>query len=141
MIGMRYNNVQLPTIHDMHDPGKSCINPALFSKDGFEYAAPVGTFGPQNKFGLYDITGNVWEWVADAWIVNFQRLVDLHGPVLQSPQVEFENKLDGPEVERVKKGGSYMCHESYCLRYRTSSRSSNTADSSAQNLGFRCATS
>ena len=59
--------------------------------------------------------GNVWEWVEDEW--NDARL--------------------GPN-EKVKKGGSYMCHKSYCFRYRNAARSHNSADSAASNLGFRC---
>jgi len=106
-------------------------------EDGFEWSSPVDAFGPQNDYGVYNIVGNVWEWVADAWIANHARL-DLSKPLID-PLIEIQGKIDQPDTERVKRGGSYMCHKSYCLRYRTASRSSNTADSSAQNLGFRCA--
>ena len=107
--------------------------------DGFPFACPVNEFGPQNDFGLYNIIGNAWEWVADAWTTR-HRTVAPDGSKLVDPQVEYSlDKMDDPTIERVKKGGSYMCHISYCYRYRTASRSSNTADSSAQNLGFRCA--
>jgi formylglycine-generating enzyme len=106
-------------------------------EDGYEYSCPVTAFGPQNSYGLFNIVGNAWEWVADAWITNFSKL-DLSKPLVD-PQIEIQGKMEKNDTERVKRGGSYMCHKSYCLRYRTASRSSNTADSSAQNLGFRCA--
>lgn len=106
-------------------------------EDGYVYMSPVDSFGAQNEVGLYNIQGNVWEWVADAWSVNHNRF---KGKVLENPQMELSyERLDDPTVERVKRGGSYMCHKSYCYRYRTVSRSHNSADSSAFNLGFRCA--
>lgn len=82
------------------------------AEDGYVSTAPVDAF-PQNNFGLYNMAGNVWEWTEDAWAVG----TDL----------------------KVKKGGSYLCHQSYCWRYRCAARSHNTQDSSAGNLGFRCA--
>ena len=104
--------------------------------DGFEYTAPVTSFGAQNKYGVYNMIGNVWEWVADAWNVRHTK-----SRVLTDPQFEIYGRKDDIFVDRVKKGGSYMCHISYCFRYRIAARSSNSADSSAQNLGFRCAKS
>uniref|UniRef100_A0A672SRM4 Sulfatase-modifying factor 1-like n=1 Tax=Sinocyclocheilus grahami TaxID=75366 RepID=A0A672SRM4_SINGR len=82
---------------------------------------------PANGFGLYDMVGNAWEWTADWWNVH-HTTEDKYNP-------------KGPETgtDRVKKGGSYMCHKSYCYRYRCAARSQNTPDSSASNLGFRCA--
>jgi len=107
-------------------------------EDGYLWSAPVDSFGAQNEFGLKNIIGNVWEWVADAWTTRHHiKMPD--GSILKDIQVEIEGKIDDPTVERVKKGGSYMCHISYCYRYRVDARSSNSADSSAQNLGFRCA--
>ncbi|CAG9771242.1 unnamed protein product [Ceutorhynchus assimilis] len=82
-------------------------------EDGFIFTCPVDKF-PPNKFGLYNMVGNVWEWVQDGW-------------------------QSDPENSKVKKGGSFLCHESYCWRYRCAARSFNTKDSSAGNLGFRCA--
>ncbi|KAK9709399.1 Sulfatase-modifying factor enzyme 1 [Popillia japonica] len=82
------------------------------AEDGYEATAPVSEF-PSNGFGLHNMAGNVWEWTADSW--------------------RNDTEL------RVKKGGSYLCHESYCWRYRCAARSHNTKDSSASNLGFRCA--
>src|SRR5215213_6138486 len=81
--------------------------------DGFAGTAPVDAFRP-NGYGLYNATGNVWEWTADRF-----------GP--------------GRPGQRVTRGGSYLCHDSYCWRYRCAARSGNTPDSSAGNIGFRMA--
>ncbi|XP_076271082.1 formylglycine-generating enzyme-like isoform X1 [Rhynchophorus ferrugineus] len=83
------------------------------AEDGYLFTSPVDAF-PPNKFGLFNMAGNVWEWVQDDW-------------------------FNDPENSKVKKGGSFLCHESYCWRYRCAARSSNTKDSTASNLGFRCA--
>ncbi|MEU4278910.1 formylglycine-generating enzyme family protein [Streptomyces tanashiensis] len=73
---------------------------------------PVTAYRP-NGFGLYNTSGNVWEWCADPW--------------------------DRDGRERVIRGGSYLCHASYCNRYRVAARSHNTPDSSTGHGGFRCA--
>ncbi|XP_055903692.1 formylglycine-generating enzyme [Eupeodes corollae] len=85
-------------------------------EDGYAGTCPVTSFR-QNIFDMHNIVGNVWEWTSDLW---------------------DENDRSQPP-NRVKKGGSYLCHESYCYRYRCAARSQNTEDSSAGNLGFRCA--
>ena len=85
-------------------------------KDGYAGTAPVRAF-PPNGFGLHNTTGNVWEWTADPWSVNGQVSA----------------------AERVLRGGSYLCHASYCWRYRTSARMASTPDSPTGNVGFRCA--
>lgn len=90
--------------------------------DGFEYTCPVDRFR-QNDFDLYNIVGNVWEWTETLWN--------------KKPKSSVVNRNERPE--RVKKGGSYLCHIDYCYRYRCAARSQNTEDSSAGNLGFRCA--
>ena len=82
-------------------------------EDGYVGTAPVDAF-PANGYGLHNATGNVWEWCADRF-----------GPTRPG--------------ERNMRGGSYLCHESYCWRYRCAARSANTPDSSAGNIGFRMA--
>ncbi|XP_062825803.1 formylglycine-generating enzyme isoform X4 [Anolis carolinensis] len=95
-------------------------------EDGYKGTAPVTAF-PPNSYGLYNIVGNAWEWTSDWWSISHS------ADTAQNPK----GPLTG--TDRVKKGGSYMCHKSYCYRYRCAARSQNTPDSSASNLGFRCA--
>ena len=94
--------------------------------DGYTSTAPVDSF-PPNGYGLYNTTGNVWEWCADWWSPTWHLSAAPHNPV-------------GPPTgtARVMRGGSYLCHASYCNRYRVAARSSNTPDSSTTNTGFRC---
>ncbi len=95
--------------------------------DGYLGTAPVTAF-PPNGYGLYNMTGNVWEWCSDWFSADYH----LKGP-RRSPK--------GPPfgTAKVMRGGSYLCHASYCFRYRVAARSSNTPDSATGNLGFRCA--
>jgi len=97
------------------------------AEDGYSAPAPVDAF-PANGFGLYSITGNTWEWCADWFSPDYHRFATRLNPV-------------GPAEGQTRsmRGGSYLCHESYCNRYRVAARTSNTPDSSTTNLGFRCA--
>lgn len=96
-------------------------------EDGYVGTAPARSFEP-NGFGLYNMAGNVWEWVFDRWSPNFH----VNGPRI--------NPIGPPVGERrVTRGGSYLCHYSYCNRYRVAARTANTPDSSTGNTGFRCA--
>lgn len=79
--------------------------------DGFRGTCPVDAFEP-NDHGLYNVVGNSWEWCADAWL--------------------------GTD-DRVMKGGSYLCHASYCNRYRVAARTHSSSDSSTGHVGFRLA--
>jgi sulfatase modifying factor 1 len=95
-------------------------------EDGFIGTAPIDAFEP-NGYSLYHMAGNVWEWVFDWWSPDFH----LTGP--------RNNPIGPPTGERrLNRGGSYLCHDSYCNRYRVAARTSNTPDSSTGNLGFRC---
>ncbi|GHJ41623.1 formylglycine-generating enzyme family protein [Streptomyces sp. TS71-3] len=96
------------------------------ASDGYPGTCPVDAF-PANGYGLFNMTGNVWEWCADRFSPGFHK----RGP--------RENPAGPPVGEgRVLRGGSHLCHESYCFRYRTSARMGNTPDSSSGNTGFRC---
>lgn len=94
-------------------------------EDGYSGTAPVTAFSP-NKFGLYNMLGNAWEWTQDWWSIRHPS--------------HFQENPKGPASgrDKVKKGGSYMCHKSYCYRYRCAARSQNSADTTASNLGLRC---
>lgn len=95
-------------------------------EDGFFGTAPAKFYEP-NGFGLYHMAGNVWEWMFDRWSVDFH----VNGP--------RDNPIGPPEGDwRVMRGGSYLCHDSYCNRYRVAARTANTPDSSTGNMGFRC---
>jgi sulfatase modifying factor 1 len=98
-------------------------------RDGFASTAPVRSYSP-NGYGLWNMLGNVWEWCADWFAPDYYWHAPRHNPA-------------GPArgVTRVMRGGSFLCHSSYCFRYRVAARSSNTPDSAASNIGFRCAVS
>lgn len=95
--------------------------------DGFYGPAPVKSF-KANGYSLYNMTGNVWEWCWDWFDGAYYRTSPTADPL-------------GPATgeRRVMRGGSYLCHASYCNRYRVDARNHNTPDSATTNLGFRCA--
>ncbi|WP_242530569.1 formylglycine-generating enzyme family protein [Nocardioides aromaticivorans] len=104
--------------------------------DGYLTTAPATAFQP-NGYGLHNTVGNVWEWCQDAFRPT--EYADRAGPEPVVAPVAAEPDEDPAQVRRVMRGGSYLCHDSYCNRYRVAARSSNTAESSSGNIGFRCA--
>ena len=97
--------------------------------DGFEGTSPVGSF-PPNGYGLYDVTGNVWEWTSD-WF-RADRSED-NSPCCAPPTRPGERF-----PRKVIKGGSHLCAPNYCLRYRPAARQGETVDTSTGHIGFRC---
>jgi formylglycine-generating enzyme len=95
--------------------------------DGYLATAPVRAYRP-NGYGLWNVVGNVWEWCAD-WFSP--------GYYAHSPQLDPRGPAGGSH--RVMRGGSYLCHWSYCNRYRVAARSANDPASTSANIGFRCA--
>jgi formylglycine-generating enzyme len=93
--------------------------------DGYEHTSPVGAF-PPNGYGLFDVTGNVWEWTADRWSNHTTR--PCCAPHASGERFE----------RRVIKGGSHLCAPSYCLRYRPAARQGEAVDTSTSHIGFRC---
>jgi sulfatase modifying factor 1 len=127
--------------------------------DGWAFTAPADAYPAQNDLGLRNMVGNVWEWVDDWWTVDHLRhLQDYEktnitvvtlGEVLPSQYDEASVAVKqafvdphGPSQstgEKTKKGGSFLCHMSFCYRYRIKARHKNTPDSATSNNGFRCA--
>jgi sulfatase modifying factor 1 len=111
------------------------------AEDGHEWTAPVGSF-PANGYGLYEMTGNVWEWTTD-W---YQEHGKIAHPccTLDNPRGgDREQSVDPrmPDVRiprRVMKGGSYLCAPNYCRRYRPAARMAQPIDTSTCHVGFRC---
>jgi sulfatase modifying factor 1 len=99
---------------------------------GFERTSPVKRF-PANGFGLYDVTGNVWEWTATGWPdAGAEPAGTAHGCCSPHAPVLTE------QARRVIKGGSHLCAPSYCLRYRPAARQGQEVRSSTGHVGFRC---
>ena len=94
--------------------------------DGYAGTCPVTAFEP-NDYGIYNMCGNIWEWVNDWWSPSWHGGKDASNPL-------------GPETgdNKVVKGGSFLCHASYCNRYRCAARTKNTPDSATCHMGFRC---
>ncbi|BBC71981.1 gliding motility-associated lipoprotein GldK [Altererythrobacter sp. B11] len=111
-------------------------------EDGYLRTSPIGTY-PANPFGLYDMIGNVWEWTSD-WYAEGAAVAT--GPgccVPENPRGgerdrSYENGTTG-FPRKVLKGGSHLCAENYCRRYRPASRYPQTIDTSTSHIGFRCA--
>jgi formylglycine-generating enzyme len=96
--------------------------------DGHEGTSPVGSF-PPNGYGLYDMTGNVWEWTTDFLAPSHEEAHACCAPALL-PGEQFPR--------RVIKGGSHLCAPNYCLRYRPAARQGEAVDTSTGHIGFRC---
>ncbi len=109
--------------------------------DGFLRTAPVGTY-PPNDFGLVDMAGNVWEWTSD-WYTETVETPSCC--VLDNPQGGTERgSLDPTQPmftvpRRVVKGGSFLCADEYCARYRPAARRGQMVDTGMSHIGFRCA--
>ena len=106
--------------------------------DGFPTTSPVKTFNP-NGFGLYDMSGNVWEWVLDWYHCNTYKDRNKLKKVQLDP-LGPPNSYDPDEphlAKRVIRGGSFLCNDSYCSGYRPAARMKNSPDTSSNHIGFR----
>ena len=106
--------------------------------DGFERTAPVKSY-PPNGFGLYDMAGNVWEFTSDWYNVDYYKELKDKNTIAVNPQGASEayNPQNPYTQEKVIKGGSFLCSDSYCSSFRVSARMATSPDSSAEHVGFR----
>jgi sulfatase modifying factor 1 len=97
--------------------------------DGYEGTSPVAAF-PPNGYGLYDMTGNVWEWTSDYFAA--------HGEAVANACCAPGARAGERIPRRVIKGGSHLCAPNYCLRFRPAARQGEAVDTSTSHIGFRC---
>ena len=107
------------------------------SVDGFEFIAPVKSYDP-NSNNIYDMLGNVWELTSDLFNVKYYSELDLSKSIINPTGAKIAFNPNNPyQKEYVIKGGSFLCHESYCASYRISARMGTTFDSGSDHVGFR----
>lgn len=111
--------------------------------DGYRGTAPVGSF-PPNGYGLFEMTGNVWEWTADWWSPAGRLRGEAHACCAPAdpPGAARDRSVDPGDPARVPrkvmKGGSHLCAPNYCRRYRPAARLPQPVDTATSHLGFRC---
>ena len=109
------------------------------AEDGYQTAAPVASF-PANGYGLYDMSGNVWEWTSDWYRPDYYQTVAASGAVVRNPQGPPDS-VDPSEPgvpKKVHRGGSFLCTDQYCSRYIVGGRGKGEPDTGTNHLGFRC---
>jgi len=95
------------------------------AEDGYCGTAPIHAYKP-NGYGLYNVAGNVWEWCEDYFSAGYHQETSVNNPIC--------NRIS---ENRSVRGGSFLCHQSYCNRYRVAARTGNTPNTSSSNIGFR----
>lgn len=118
----------LANIYQGNFPSKNTL------EDGYEGTAPVKSF-PANSYGLYDMEGNVWEWCADFYRPDYYADSPVKNPT--GPTSSYDPQEPGA-VKRVQRGGSFLCNDTYCERYKAGARGKGEVNSPTNNVGFRC---
>ena len=116
-----------------HFPDKS------IPEDGYGTTSPVGAF-PANGYGLTDMSGNVWEWTSDWYRPDYYQTLAASGQITRDPKGP-KDSVDPSEpgtVKKVQRGGSFLCTEQYCSRYKVGARGKGEPDTGTNHVGFRC---
>lgn len=104
--------------------------------DGYLRTAPVKSY-PPNEYGLYEMAGNVWEWCSDWYAVNYYLQSPRKNP--KGPEASYDPDSENPYLlKRVQRGGSYLCSDGFCGRYRPYGRGKGDVDTGQSHVGFRC---
>jgi formylglycine-generating enzyme required for sulfatase activity len=130
---MRMHGHWMANTHQGHFPDRDT------GEDTFTGVGPVAKFGP-NGYGLYDVAGNVWEWVSDWYRPDYYAQLAGGGTVARNPHgpdTSFDPSEPGTK-KRVHRGGSYLCTDEYCSRYMVGTRGKGEPDTGTNHLGFRC---
>ena len=119
--------------------GKFPVDGGDSAEDGYAGIAPTAQYAA-NPYGLYDMSGNVWEWVNDWYDANYYSQLAGENKISKNPQgpASFNDPSEPGLAKRVHRGGSFLCTEQYCTRYMLGTRGNGEARSAANHIGFRC---
>lgn len=138
-----WGNALVPDGRHMANTWQGAFPHENTNSDGFERTSPVTAFAP-NGYGLYDVTGNVWEWTTDWYAPRHEAAALKSCCIPRNPRGGAEHlsyDLTMPDIRiprKVIKGGSHLCAPNYCRRYRPAARHAEPIDTSTSHLGFRC---